>query len=147
MDRLLLLMTSHGKFAIERQAAREKQPRNAQYLQGPPRCRKHISRCRCGVYRTADGYIAIAMTPVPRLAEVLGCEAIADETDPSQWFTRRDSIKTRLAEFLATGTTAHWLSLLVPTDIWATEVLDWTRLIASQGFRDLNFTQTLRLRS
>jgi len=29
----------------------------------------------------------------------------------------------------------------------ATEVLDWTRLIASQGFRDLYFTQTLRLRS
>ena len=100
-----------------------------------------------GVYRTADGYLAIAMMPVPRLAEVLGCDAIANETDPRQWFTRRDSIKARLAAFLATETTAHWLSLLIPADIWATEVLDWTQLVASQGFKDLDFTQTLKLRS
>lgn len=100
-----------------------------------------------GVYATADGYLAIAMTPVPRLAQVIGCDAIAGDTDPRKWFTERDDIKARLAAFIKTQPTAHWLSLLVPADIWAAEVLDWRRLLAADGFKSLDFLQTLRLAS
>ena len=98
-----------------------------------------------GVYRTTDGYLAVAMTPIPKLAEALGCEALAAHTDPRRWFTERDAIKAVLADFLATRSTAHWLSLLVPADIWAAEVLDWHRLLARDGFKILDFIQTLNL--
>ncbi|MHB1103011.1 MAG: CaiB/BaiF CoA transferase family protein [Devosia sp.] len=98
-----------------------------------------------GVYRTADGFLAVAMTPVPKLAEVLGCAALRAHGDARKWFTERDAIKATLAEFLAKGTTAHWLSLLVPADIWAAEVLDWHRLLGSAGFRALDFVQQLKL--
>ena len=98
-----------------------------------------------GVYQTADGYLAIAMTPVPRLADVLDCESLRKYTDPQKWFTMRDTIKAELADFLMTRTTADWLSLLVPADIWAAEVLDWKQLQASAGFRSLDFVQSLRL--
>lgn len=98
-----------------------------------------------GVYATADGHLAIAMTPIPRLAQVISCEAIAGYIDPNLWFTQRDEIKSRLASHIRTKSTAEWLSLLVPADIWVAEVLDWTRLAASPGFQSLEFLQTLRL--
>lgn len=98
-----------------------------------------------GVYATNDGYLAVAMTPIPKLAEVIGCTAIASYSDPAEWFTQRDEIKSRLAAHLKTKATAEWLALLVPADIWAAEVLDWTKLAASPGFQALDFLQTLRL--
>lgn len=98
-----------------------------------------------GVYRTADGYLAVAMTPIPKLAEALACDPLRAHTDPRRWFTERDAIKRILADFLATRTTAQWLALLVPADIWAAEVLDWNGLLTSDGFKILDFVQTLTL--
>ncbi|HTM76363.1 MAG TPA: CaiB/BaiF CoA-transferase family protein, partial [Devosia sp.] len=98
-----------------------------------------------GVYRTQDGFLAIAMTPVPKLGQVLGCTALLQHDDPQKWFTARDAIKAELAEFLAQHSTAHWLGLLVPADIWATEVLDWDQLQATDGFKTLDFVQSLQL--
>ncbi|HHY51269.1 MAG TPA: CoA transferase, partial [Alphaproteobacteria bacterium] len=89
-----------------------------------------------GVYPTADGYIAIAMTPVGKLAELLGLEALAPYAqDPKSWFTERDTIKRILAERLARQTTAHWLAILEPADVWCAKVLDWPELLASEGFK------------
>lgn len=100
-----------------------------------------------GVYRTADGYLAVAMTSVPHLGKVIGCDALSKHDDPQRWFTERDQIKAELAEFLAGQTNEHWMSLLVPADIWATEVLDWHQLQATDGFKSLDFIQTLQLRN
>ena len=36
-----------------------------------------------GIYATADGYLALAMTPVPRLGELLGCPALLAYDDPA----------------------------------------------------------------
>jgi len=98
-----------------------------------------------GVYETAEGYLAIAMTPIPQLAEVLGFDELKAETDPHRWFTHRDEIKAKLAAFLKTKSAAHWLSLLVPADIWASEVLDWKTLMATNAFKELDFVQNLTL--
>src|SRR6185503_3062238 len=59
------------------------------------------------------------------------------------WFTQRDEIKSTLAKHLETQTTAHWLSILEPADVWCADVLTWTRLLAHEGFRVLNLTQTV----
>ena len=97
-----------------------------------------------GVYPTADGFLAIAMTPIARLAELLQLDALAPYAgDPKSWFTARDAIKQIIAERLATQTTAHWLAILEPADIWCAKVLDWPELLASEGFGALDMLQTV----
>lgn len=94
-----------------------------------------------GIYQTGDGWLAIAMTPIPRLGELLGCAPLLAWTDPASWFTERDAIKQVLADHLRTAPTAHWLGLLEPADVWCAEVLDWHRLRAHDGFQALGMTQ------
>ena len=66
-----------------------------------------------GVYPASDGYLAIAMTPIPRLADLMGIEALAPFRDaPATWFTERDRIKALIAETVATRTVDDWLAVL-----------------------------------
>lgn len=97
-----------------------------------------------GVYRTADGWLAIAMTPIGRLADLLELEALTPYRDnPKSWFTDRDAIKRIIAALLETRPTAHWLAILEPADIWCAKVLDWAELMASEGFKALDMLQTV----
>ena len=100
-----------------------------------------------GVYRTRDGYIALAMGRIPQLGELLGCEPLLAYQDPASWFTERDHIKAILARHLEADATAHWLSILEPADIWCADVLDWKRLLQHDGFKDLGMVQTVRRRN
>jgi len=100
-----------------------------------------------GVYRTRDGYIALAMGRIPQLGELLGCEPLLAYQDPASWFTERDRIKAILARHLETGATAHWLSMLEPADIWCADVLDWKRLLEHDGFKVLGMVQTVQRRN
>jgi CoA:oxalate CoA-transferase len=94
-----------------------------------------------GIYRTADGYLALAMTPVPRLGDLLGCPSLTAFVDPRSWFDERDAIKAALASHLATESTAHWLAILEPADVWCADVFTWTDLLTHDGFRLLGMTQ------
>jgi crotonobetainyl-CoA:carnitine CoA-transferase CaiB-like acyl-CoA transferase len=94
-----------------------------------------------GIYRTADGYLAIAMTPIPRLGELLDCQPLLAFSDPKSWFDERDTIKRILAAHLATRSTAHWLSILEPADVWCADVFDWRKLRAHDGFKVLAMVQ------
>lgn len=97
-----------------------------------------------GIYGTADGYLALAMMAIPRLGELLELDALTAYVDPKRWFTERDEIKRQLADHLATRTTAAWLALLEPADVWCADVLTWPRLFAHDGFQALAMTQTVR---
>ena len=96
-----------------------------------------------GVYRTADSWLALAMTPsLERLATLLGLTGLEHWfDDPRQAMRDRDAIKAIIAAGLATQGTAHWLALLQPADIWCAEVLDWPGLMASDAFRRLKMVQ------
>jgi CoA:oxalate CoA-transferase len=94
-----------------------------------------------GVYATADGYIAIAMTPIGRLADLLGCEALRPYADAARSFQDRDAIKAILAEFLRRRPSADWLAMLEPADIWCAELFDWPRLENHPGFAALDPVQ------
>lgn len=96
-----------------------------------------------GIYETADGYLAIAMTPVASLAGLLHIEDLRKFTDPGVAFKERDVIKTVLREALRTKPTAHWLDLLEPADIWCAQVLDWPQLQASGALDELGVVQTV----
>lgn len=94
-----------------------------------------------GLYQTQDGYLAIAMGSVTRLGQLLGLDALTPYTDPANWFTDRDEIKALLAGFLRGGTTARWLSILEPADVWCAEVLTWPQLLQHEGFKVLDWVQ------
>ena len=96
-----------------------------------------------GVYRTADGWLALAMTPsLERLAGLMGIAGLEGYySDPAAAMQARDAIKATLAQGIATRPTAHWLALLQPADIWCAEVLDWPGLMESEAFRRLGMVQ------
>ncbi|WP_426232429.1 CaiB/BaiF CoA transferase family protein [Pararhizobium sp. DWP3-4] len=97
-----------------------------------------------GVYAAADGYLAIAMTPIPKLADLLGMDELAPYRDNSStWFTARDEIKALIARRIATKTTDEWLAILEPADIWCARVLNWNELLESEGFQVLDMLQTV----
>jgi crotonobetainyl-CoA:carnitine CoA-transferase CaiB-like acyl-CoA transferase len=82
------------------------------------------------------------MTPLDRLGRLIGLEALsAYAADPRAGFTHRDEIKRVLAGHICRQTTAHWLSVLEPADVWCAAVADWPSLLASDGFRALDMLQ------
>ncbi|WP_248927517.1 CaiB/BaiF CoA transferase family protein [Paenibacillus hamazuiensis] len=95
-----------------------------------------------GIYRTSDGYIALAMGSVIQLGQLLECEALAAFHDPSTWFTCRDEIKAILSGHLAKRPTAYWIFRLEPADYWCADVLNWKQLLEHEAFRALHMTQT-----
>jgi crotonobetainyl-CoA:carnitine CoA-transferase CaiB-like acyl-CoA transferase len=97
-----------------------------------------------GVYAAADGFLAIAMTPIPRLGELLGCEALLKFSNPSGWVSQRDEIKALVAAHLAPHSVAHWLAILTPADVWCAEVLSWDDLVVHEGFLKLDMLQAVK---
>ena len=97
-----------------------------------------------GIYKTINGYIAIAMTPLPQLGELLNLESIKELHDQKEWFTRRDEIKKSIGDWIEKETTEHWLSILEPADIWCAEVLDWEKMVKHEGFKILDMVQRIR---
>jgi CoA:oxalate CoA-transferase len=97
-----------------------------------------------GVYDTANGYLAVAMTHLPTLGKLLELPALQGISNPAEGFRRRDEIKQIIAQRLKEQTTEHWLEILNAADIWCAEVLDWPRLCASKAFEQLAMVQTLR---
>ncbi len=81
-----------------------------------------------GVYRTADGYIAVAMNDLDRLAACLDMSRSIAAMDP---FRHRDAITAELATRLADCDTAQWIQRMVAADIWAAPVMDWPALLDS----------------
>jgi len=97
-----------------------------------------------GIYQTINGYIAIAMTPLPQLGELLNLDSIKELHDQKEWFTRRDEIKKSIGDWIEKETTEHWLSILEPADIWCAEVLDWEKMVKHEGFKILDMVQRIR---
>jgi len=97
-----------------------------------------------GVYDTANGHLALAMTHLPTLGKLLDLPALQEISDQADGFRRRDEIKQIIAQRLKEHSTEHWLEILNAVDIWCAEVLDWPELFASQAFEQLAMVQTLR---
>lgn len=98
-----------------------------------------------GVYPAKDGFLAVAMTPIPKLAALLGLDAeLAPYSDaPATWFTARDEIKAIIAQKIATRSIDDWLAVLEPADIWCAKVLTWPELMQHDGFKTLDMLQTV----
>ncbi len=96
-----------------------------------------------GIYQTHDGFMALAMGPVIPLAGLLDCPALLGYGDSKTQFVKRDEIKRILVDHLRTRTTAQWLSILEPADIWCSDVFTWKKLLEHEAFLSLDFIQEI----
>lgn len=96
-----------------------------------------------GIYKTKNGYLALAMGSIPVLAALLKCDALLQF--PENKFNLRDEIKNILATHLPTQNTEFWLGILEPADIWCAKVLNYQQLFAEEGFKVLDFVQEVQM--
>lgn len=94
-----------------------------------------------GIYPTADGYLAIAMTSVTELGALIGLAELEQYTDPDTWWSEQTAITRALAVHLATQSTDHWLAILDAADVWCAPVLTLPDLVTHDGFLALDMTQ------
>jgi len=97
-----------------------------------------------GIYKTNDSYIALAMTNIPAMAELLQCEPLKQFIDWNDWFSKRDQIKRILADHLITRSTACWLEILEKADIWCAAVLDYDSLGKKEAYKMLHMEITVK---
>lgn len=97
-----------------------------------------------GTYPTSDGYLALAMNPVPMIGTLLGIDYLAQLTDERAWWDEREQIEELLAAHLKTNSTAHWLEILDRADVWCAPVLTLEELVRHPGFASIAMTQQVR---
>ena len=97
-----------------------------------------------GIYKTKDGYIAISMTPVPKLGELIKLDSLKKYSNQEEWFTKRDEIKKIIGDFIAKEKTNHWLNILQPADVWCSEVLEWDKMMENEGFKVIDMLQRIK---
>ncbi|MFM8621754.1 MAG: CaiB/BaiF CoA transferase family protein [Candidatus Nanopelagicaceae bacterium] len=93
-----------------------------------------------GLYPTKNGYLAVAMTPIPALGKLLGVDLDKYE-DPKSWWSDQEAIMMALSSQIATEETDHWLAILDAADIWCAPVLTLPELVAHEGFNAIDMVQ------
>ncbi|MGH9398506.1 MAG: CaiB/BaiF CoA transferase family protein, partial [Terriglobia bacterium] len=89
-------------------------------------------RAPYGIYATKDGYLALAHTPMAKLAGCLGLEELKKYEDPEAAFRSRDEIYRIVAPVFRTRTTGEWLEYLRPQDFWCGPVQTYSQLAEDQ---------------
>jgi CoA:oxalate CoA-transferase len=97
-----------------------------------------------GIYKTKEGYIALAMGDIVLLATLLQCEALKQFSDSNDWFNERDVIKKILADHLLTNNSLFWLTVLEKADIWCAPVMDYDKLVQQDAYKLLNMEITVK---
>lgn len=91
-----------------------------------------------GLYETHSGQLALAMTPLDKLAKAMGIKELAPFTDdPKSGFSDRGAIREILSVHLKDKTAEEWEERLSKAGIWCARVLDWPELLQSKTFRAL----------
>lgn len=95
-----------------------------------------------GLYATANGFIAIAMSDLSTLATALHCVELSRYTS-AHAFANRDEIKQIISAHLLQHSSQVWLAKLHEHHLWAMEVLDWKKLTAHAGYQHLHMEQSI----
>jgi crotonobetainyl-CoA:carnitine CoA-transferase CaiB-like acyl-CoA transferase len=82
-----------------------------------------------GIYETRDGYVVIAMTPCPVLAQAIDLPEIARFDSNQLMVEHRDEIYDRVAARLATDDSSVWIERLLEKDVWCAMVQDYKALM------------------
>lgn len=92
-------------------------------------------RAPYGTFKTADGFLALAMPDLPTLGRVIGEDTfLAMDSEVHGW-THRDEIFRLTAERLLRRTTDEWLAELTAAGIWCGPVYDYEQLVNDPQIR------------
>jgi crotonobetainyl-CoA:carnitine CoA-transferase CaiB-like acyl-CoA transferase len=115
------------------------------YLNGAPLARPRHSiadtfhAAPYGVYRTADGYLALSMTPISTLAEALGgVPALAPFEAPDLATANREEIAEILIPILQSRTTGEWIADLRERGVWCAPVNHYDQVFEETAVRYLD---------
>ncbi|NYF16541.1 crotonobetainyl-CoA:carnitine CoA-transferase CaiB-like acyl-CoA transferase [Microbacterium sp. AK009] len=78
-----------------------------------------------GVYRTNDGWVTIAMSPLTALGEVLNDDWLRSLTDYNDGHTHRDQVYRHIRHAFENENTQHWLQRCDAVNVWAGPVYDY----------------------
>ncbi|RDY61137.1 CaiB/BaiF CoA transferase family protein [Flagellimonas nanhaiensis] len=83
-----------------------------------------------GLYHTLDGYIAIGMNSVQKLAKIIGLKKYdSEEYASNNIIESRDEIRFDFDEVFKSKTTKEWLWVLLKEDIWCSQVNTFTEMV------------------
>ncbi|MCY7411659.1 MAG: CoA transferase [Salinibacterium sp.] len=88
-----------------------------------------------GVYRTADGWLTLAMSPLPQLGEVLDDAWLRGLVAYNDGRTYRDRVFAHIRDAFVGRTTAEWISLCDQHGVWAGPVYGYQDLAADPHLR------------
>ncbi len=97
-----------------------------------------------GIYKTKDDYMALAMTDIVLLGELLGCDVLKQFNNPQDWFTKRDDIKKILATHLLNNNVDYWLGILEKAGVWCADVMNYDKLVNEEGYRVLEMEMNVK---
>ena len=86
-------------------------------------------RAPYGTFKTADGFLALAMPDLPTLGQVIDEPAFAVMSSEVHGWTHRDEVHRRTADRLVLRTTGEWLDALGAAGIWCGPVNDYAALV------------------
>ena len=97
-----------------------------------------------GIYKTADGYMALAMMDLNILHEALGLKLVNGQKYSE--FKNRDHIKRGIEKLVIQKPTNFWIEKLKAYNLWASPVLNWKEMVEQNAYKVLNMEQPLVLK-
>jgi crotonobetainyl-CoA:carnitine CoA-transferase CaiB-like acyl-CoA transferase len=95
-----------------------------------------------GVYPTRDGHLAVSLSPLADIAEIVGEPRLKSFGDKDTW-KKQDEIGELIADRLMTRTTAEWVALMEPKKIWHAPVQDYADIVADPQVRHMESLVTV----
>ena len=96
-----------------------------------------------GLYKTADGYLALAMADLCTLANALELPVLKDYINEKDIFNNRDKIKSFIKQHLVTNTNNFWKSKMDTAKLWCMPVMNWKELLAHESYKSLQMQQAI----
>lgn len=89
-----------------------------------------------GIYRTADDHIAIAMSSLGTIGDLIGLPELSEyDQDLTDAYEYRDKIKSLIEGELVKQPRAHWLKVFSEHDLWIAPVQDYNDLVHDEQVR------------
>ncbi len=96
-----------------------------------------------GIYRTQDGFMALSISSLAVVGEVLELPALKEYDAPRLAYAHRDTIRPLIQDRLITQTTAYWLERLLARDVWCAEVQNFDDLLNDPQVAHNDLIQTI----
>lgn len=95
-----------------------------------------------GVYRTSDGWLTLAMSPLPALGDMLDDDWLRSLTNYNDGMEKRDEIYRHIENAFVDHPTNYWIDLADNHGVWAGPVYDYDDLLEEPHVKDADLFTT-----